>query len=169
MMLAGGFHCNFPHDCSLLSTPVVPPLLVSFSATPTDTSSDRKPLSPQKAFTRAPLSMQGRRPNLLLAISSPYRHVLKVPLSATSRINLVTVVHSRVPPEIMPPSLVTPLMRTRPASASHLAQRRLSLAARVPLSVSLLVGDVSTNHCSRQVGHITNTRPSAIGTGSQSQ
>lgn|SRR6267142_4200872 len=161
MMLAGAFHRISPHDPSLESTLVVPRLLVSFSVTPTATSSERRPLLPLRAFTQGPLSMQERRPSLLSAISSRSPHALKVPLFATSRRKLVTVVHSHVPLEIMPPSSVTLPMRTRLAFVSHLVQRKLSPAAHALLSVSLLVAGVSTSLCLRLAEHITNTRPNA--------
>ena len=165
MMPAGGFHdIFFPHNPSLYNTLVVPHLLVSFSVTPTVTSFDRRPLSPQRAFTRVLLFMQGRRPSLLSAISSLSQRVLKGPSSATLRRNLVTVVHSHVPRETMPPSSDTPPMRTRLVFVSHLAQKRLSPAVHALLSVSLLVVDVLTSRCSRLAGHITNTRPNATST-----
>src|SRR5712671_3651083 len=126
---------------------VVHPLPVSFSGTPTVTSSGRRLLSPPRVFTRGPLSMQGRRLSSLLAISSPSQHVLKVQLFATSRRKWVTVVHSLVRLVTMPPSSATLPMRTRLAFVFHLAQRRLSQAARGLLSVLLLVVDVSTSRC----------------------
>ena len=140
---------------------VVLPLLVLFSAIPTVTSFDRRPSLPQRVSIRAPLSTRGRRLSSLLAISSLSQHVLKAPLSATSRKNLVTVVHLHVLLATMPPSSVTLPMRTRPAFGFHLARRRPSLAVRAPLSELLLVVDVLTSRCSRLAGHITNTRPSA--------
>jgi hypothetical protein len=73
----------------------------------------------------------------------------------------VTVVHSLVPLEIMPPSSVTLPMRTRLAFVSHLVQRKLSPAAHALQSVSLLVVAVSTSLCSRPAEHITNTKPNA--------
>jgi hypothetical protein len=157
-------HHNFTYDRSLTRSLVAHPLLVSFSATPTVTSSDRRPSLPQRASIRALLSMQGRRPSLLLAISSLFRHVLKVPLFATSRRNLVIVVHSLVLLATMPPSSVTPLTRTRPAFDSRQAQRRPSPAVRAPPLASLPVVDVLTSHCSRLAGHITNTRPNVTST-----
>ena len=142
----------------------MPHLPVSFSVTPTVTSFDKRPLSQQRAFTRVPLYMQERRLSLLSAISSLSRHVRKVPLSATLRRNLATVVHSRVPRETMPPSLVTLPMRTKHASVFHPAQRKPSLAVHALLSVLLLVVGVSTNRCSKLAEHITNTRPNATST-----
>ena len=143
---------------------MVPHLLVSSSVIPTVTSSDRRPLSQQRAFTRVPLYMQERKLSLLSAISSLSRHVRKVPLFATLRRNLATAVHSHVPRGTMPPSLVTLPMTTRHASVSHLAQRRLSLAVHALLSASLLVVGVSTSRCSKLAEHITNTRPNATST-----
>jgi len=143
---------------------VVPHLPVSFSVTPTVTSFDRRPLSQQRAFTQVPLYMQERRLSLLSAISSLSQHVRKAPLSATLRRNLATVVHSRVPRETMPPSLVILPTRTKHASVSHPAQRKLSLAVHALLSVSLLVVGVSTSRCSKPAEHITNTRPNATST-----
>ena len=137
----------------------MPHLLVLSSVTPTVTSSDRRPLSQRRAFTRVPLYMQERRLSLLSAIFSLSQHVRKVPLSATLRRNLVIVVHSHVPRETMPLSLVTLPMRTKHAFVFHLAQRRLSPAAHALLSVSLLVVGVSTSRCSKLAEHITNTRP----------
>src|SRR5258708_9438766 len=164
MMLAGEFQYNFTYDRSLRCTLVAHLLLVSFSATPTVTSSDRRPSLPQRASIPALLSMQGRRFNSRLAMSSLSLHVLKVKLSATWRRNSVTVVHSLVLLATMLPSSVIPLMRTRPAFGFHLAQRRLFLAVRAPLLASLLVVDVLTSHCSRLAGHITNTKPNVTST-----
>ena len=138
---------------------MVPHLLVSSSVTPTVTSSDRRPLSQQRAFTRVPLYMQERKLSLRSAISSLSRHVRKVPLFATLRRNLATAVHSHVPRGTMPPSLATLPMTTKHASVSHLAQRRPSLAVHAPLSASLLAVGVLTSRCSKLAEHITNTRP----------
>ncbi len=164
MMLAGEFHYNFTYDRSLQCTLAAHPLLVSFFATPTVTSSDRRPSLPRRASIQVLSSMQGRRPSSLLAMSSLSRYVLKVPLSATSRRKLVTVVHSLVLLATMPPSSDIPLTRTRPAFGSHQEQRRLSPAVHAPPLASLLVVDVLISRCSRLVEHITNTRPNVTST-----
>src|SRR5260370_39010769 len=125
MMLAGEFQYNFTYDRSLRCTLVAHLLLVSFSATPTVPSSDRRPSLPQRASIPALLSMQGRRLNSRLAMSSLSPHVLKVQLSAPSRRNSVTVVHSLVLLSIILPPSSFPLMEPKPASASHLRKRGL--------------------------------------------
>ena len=162
-MQAGEFPI-ISHTIAAYMLAVAHPLLVSFSATPTVTSSERRPSLPQRAYIRAPLSMQGRRPSSLLAISSLSRHVLKVPSSATSRRKLVIVVHSLVLLATMPPSSAIPLTRTRPAFDFHQAQRRPSPAVRAPPLALLLVVDVLTSRCSRLAEHITNTRPNVTST-----
>ena len=58
------------------------------------------------------------------------------------------------------PSLDTLPKMTKPVSAFHLAQKRPSLVAPVPPSVSLLVVEGLTSPCSRLAGLSINSRPS---------
>ena len=136
-------------------------LPVSFSATPTVTSSARRPSSRLRVFTLVPSSTLARRLSSLLATSSPLASALRVPLSATSRRRLVTVARSPALPATTRPSSVTRLTRTRLVSVFPLARRRRSLALAVRPSVSLLVVAVSTSLCSRLVVRTTSSRPSA--------
>lgn len=73
---------------------VVLPSPASSSATPTATSSARRPSLPLRASTPVLSSMPARRRPLPSATFSPLASALRVPLSATLRRRSVTVVRS---------------------------------------------------------------------------
>ena len=134
---------------------------VSFSVTPTATSSARRLSLPPKASTPVPSSTAARRLPSQSATSSPSPSALRVRSSQTLRRRLVTVVLSRGHPATTPQLSATRPMTTRPAFVSPVVRRRPSLVGAVQPSASSPVVDVSTSLCSRLVVHSTSTRLSA--------
>merc|ERR1712151_1191793 len=91
----------------------------------------------------------GKKAQLNIGNIMPIARCQKVPLSALSRRNLVTVARSPRPVVATAPSSPTTPTPARPESSSHLASRSFTPAETEPCLASSLVADESTSPCSR--------------------